>query len=289
MRVLIAGAGGQIGRALVATAPREAQLSAPSRAELDLTRPETVERAVKAATPDLIINAAGYTAVDRAEAEPDQAAAVNERGAGLLARAAAGAGARMIHYSTDYVFDGAGPRPYTPGDSPNPLNVYGATKLAGERAVLTALGDRAAVIRTAWVYAPEGRNFLLTMLRLMNERDEVRVVSDQIGTPTAAASAAGAAWAIAVRREVHGILHWTDDGTASWFDFAVAIWEEGRELGLVRRDVTVKPIATGEYPTPARRPRYSVLDCSGARAATGLTPEHWRAALRRTIAEIARG
>lgn len=289
MKVLIAGGGGQIGRALVATAPRDVRVSAPSRAELDLTRPETVERAMQADAPDLVINAAGYTAVDRAEAEPETAAAVNERGAGLLAAAAAAAGARMLHYSTDYVFDGAGLRPYAPGDPPNPLGVYGATKLAGERAVLDALGDRAAVLRTAWVYAPEGRNFVLTMLRLMNERDELRVVADQIGTPTAAASAAGAAWAIAVRGDIHGILHWTDDGTASWFDFAVAIREEGRRLGLVSREVTVTPIATDEYPTPARRPRYSVLDTSRARAATGLTPEHWRAALRRTMEEIARG
>ena len=289
MKVLIAGAGGQIGRALVAAVPPDARISAPSRADLDLTRPATVERAVKAEAPDLVINAAGYTAVDRAEAEPDEAAAVNERGAGLLARAAAGAGARMIHYSTDYVFDGAQRHPYTPGDFPNPLGVYGATKLAGERAVLAALGDRAAIVRTAWVYAPKGRNFVLTMLRLMNEQDEVRVVSDQIGTPTAAASAARAAWAIAARDYVHGILHWTDDGTASWFDFAVAIREEARELGLLSRNVTVRPISTDDYPTPARRPKYSVLDSSGARAATGLTPDHWQAALRRTMAEIARG
>jgi len=195
----------------------------------------------------------------------------------------------MIHYSTDYVFDGAGRRPYTPRDSPNPLSVYGATKLAGERAVLATLAERAAVIRTAWVYAPEGRNFVLTMLRLMNEQDEVRVVSDQVGTPTAAASAARAAWAIAARSDIHGILHWTDDGTASWFDFAVAILEEGRGLGLLRRGVTVRPITTEDFPTPARRPRYSVLDCSAARAATGLTPEHWRAALQRTLAEISGG
>jgi dTDP-4-dehydrorhamnose reductase len=289
VKVLIAGAGGQIGRALAATAPREVRIAAPARSQLDLTRPDTVERAIEAEAPDLVINAAGYTAVDRAEAEPQEAAAVNDRGAGLLAEVAAAAGARLLHYSTDYVFDGAQRRPYTPGDSPNPLSVYGATKLAGERAVLATLGARAAVIRTAWVYAPEGRNFVLTMLRLMNERDEVGVVSDQIGTPTSAASAARAAWAIAALRDVHGILHWTDDGTATWFDFALAIMQEGRGLGLVRRDVAVRPIATKDYPTSARRPPFSVLDCSGARAATGLTPDHWRTALGRTLAEISRG
>jgi dTDP-4-dehydrorhamnose reductase len=289
VKVLIAGAGGQIGRALVATAPREVRISAPARAELDLTRPDTVGRVLGAEAPHLVINAAGYTAVDRAETEPEAAAAVNDRGAGVLARAAGAVGARMLHYSTDYVFDGSRRRPYTPGDSPNPLSVYGATKLAGERAVLAALGDRAVVVRTAWVYAPEGRNFLLTMLRLMNERDEVRVVSDQIGTPTSASSAARVAWALATQSEVHGILHWTDEGTATWFDFATAIREEARGLGLLSREVTVRPIATADYPTPARRPGYSVLDCSRAEAATGVRREPWRTALRRAMAEIPRG
>lgn len=288
MKVLIAGAGGQIGRALVATAPRGTRIAAPARSELDLTDAGSVKRVVEAETPDVIINAAGYTAVDRAESEPDRARAVNEAGAGRLAEAAAAAGARMLHYSTDYVFDGTGRRPYAPGDPPNPLNVYGATKLAGERAVLAALGDRAAVVRTAWVYAADGRNFLLTMLRLMSERDELRVVSDQIGTPTSAASAARAAWAAASRPEAHGLLHWTDDGTASWYDFALAIQQEGRRLGLLRRSVPVRPVATDEYPTPARRPRYSVLDCSGARAALGCSPGHWREELRRTMAELSR-
>jgi dTDP-4-dehydrorhamnose reductase len=286
VKVLIIGAGGQIGRALVATAPPDARISAPRRSELDLTNPAAIQRVVKAEAPDVVLNAAGYTAVDRAEAEPDLAREVNELGASRLAGAVAAVGARLLHYSTDYVFDGGQRRPYTPDDVPNPLNVYGATKLAGERAVLARLGKQAAVIRTAWVYAVEGHNFLLTMLRRMREGDEVTVVSDQTGTPTSAASAARAGWAIAARSDIHGILHWTDEGTASWFDFAATIGDEARSLGLLRRPAAVRPIATSEYPTAARRPKYSVLDCSGARAATGLTPEHWRVALRRTLEQM---
>jgi dTDP-4-dehydrorhamnose reductase len=289
VKALLVGAGGQIGRALVATAPATARLATRDRSELDITRRDAVREAVRAEAPDLILNAAGYTAVDRAEAEPELARAVNALGAGYLAEAAAGAGARLLHFSTDYVFAGTGSRPYAPEDPPDPQSVYGATKLAGERAVLAPLGARAAVIRTAWVYAAQGRNFLLTMLRLMRERDEVTVVSDQVGTPTSAGSVARAAWAIAAREDVQGLLHWTDEGTATWFDFAVAIQEEALRLGLLRRAVKVRPILTEDYPTPARRPKYSVLDCSLARTATGLTPDHWRAELRRTMAEIPRG
>lgn len=287
MNVLITGAGGQIGRALAAAAPPGVRISAPARADLDITRSDSVQRLVRAEAPDLILNAAGYTAVDRAEAEPDQAAAVNEGGARHLAEAAAAVGARMLHYSTDYVFDGAERRPYTPGDSPSPINVYGSTKLAGERAVLAVLGNRAVVVRTAWVYAVHGHNFLRTMLRLLNERDKVKVVADQIGTPTSAASAAWAAWAIAARDDIHGVLHWTDDGTASWFDFAAAINDEAVAAGILKRPVEIVPVTSVDYPTPARRPPFSVLDCSGARAALGQIPDHWRVALRRTVAEVA--
>jgi dTDP-4-dehydrorhamnose reductase len=286
VKVLIIGAGGQIGRALLATAPPSARILAPPRSALDLANPVAVERVVKAEAPDVVLNAAGYTAVDRAETEPDLAREINAVGADRVAAAVAGIGARLLQFSTDYVFDGRQRRPYAPGDAPNPLNVYGATKLAGERAVLARLGSQAAVIRTAWVYAAEGHNFVLTMLQQMREGNEVRVVSDQTGAPTSAISAARAAWAIAPRSDIHGIVHWTDEGTASWFDFAMAIGDEARSLGLLRRAAAVRPIASAEYPTAARRPTYSVLDCSAARDATGLTPEHWQVALRRTMEQM---
>jgi dTDP-4-dehydrorhamnose reductase len=287
MRVLIAGAGGQIGRAMAKVSPPGAELRGLNRAELDLTRAADVERVVREYRPDLVVNAAAYTAVDRAEAEPDAARAVNEEGARHLAEAAAQVKARMLHFSTDYVFDGKQRRPYQTSDRPSPLNVYGATKLAGERAVLDTLGDRAMVVRSAWVYSATGRNFLRTMLRLMDERERVTVVSDQIGSPTSGPSIAGAAWAIAARPDLHGIAHWTDEGVASWYEFAVAIQEEGLEAGLLKRVSNVVPVATEEYPTPASRPRYSVLDCSLTRAALKLTPDPWRVELRRTLRGLA--
>jgi dTDP-4-dehydrorhamnose reductase len=289
MKVLIAGAEGQIGRALAGTAPPDARVEALALSRLDITRRADVSRTVADFGPDLVINAAGYTAVDLAESEPEAARAANHDGPRHLAEAAAAAGARMLHYSTDYVFDGEQGRPYAPGDQPNPLGVYGATKLAGEREVLETLGDRAVVVRTAWVYAAAGRNFLRTMLRLLSEREQVTVVSDQSGTPTAASSVARASWAIAARPEVRGIVHWTDDGVATWYDFATAIREEALHLGVLARAAAVRPISTAEYPTPARRPRYSVLDCSATRAALQMVPEHWRVALRHTLGELADG
>jgi dTDP-4-dehydrorhamnose reductase len=289
MRVLIAGAQGQIGRALAATVPPGSEALALGRAQLDLTRPADVARGVAEFRPDLVVNAAGYTAVDRAEAEPEAARAVNEEGARHLAGAAADVGARMLHLSTDYVFDGRQGRPYAPGDRPNPLNAYGGSKLAGELAVLDTLGAGAVVVRTAWVYAARGRNFLHTMLRLMSEREQLTVVSDQIGTPTSAASVARAAWALADRPDLHGIAHWTDGGVASWYDFAVAIQEEALQAGLLKRASRLLPATSEEYPTPACRPRYSVLDCSATQTALGLVPDHWRVALRRTLRELADG
>jgi dTDP-4-dehydrorhamnose reductase len=289
MRVLIAGAEGQIGRAVTRAARPGADVRSLGRAQLDLTRPAEVARAVRRFRPDLVVNAAGYTAVDRAEAEPDAAHAVNEEGARHLAEAAAEVGARMLHFSTDYVFDGRQGQPYAPGDRPNPLNVYGASKLAGERAVLGTLGERAVVLRTAWVYAATGRNFVRTMLRLLNEPEQVTVVSDQIGTPTSATSVALATWAIAVRPGVHGIAHWTDGGVASWYDFAVAIQGEALQVGLLQRATRILPIPSDAYPTPACRPRYSVLDCSATRLALQQAPEHWRVVLGRILREPADG
>jgi dTDP-4-dehydrorhamnose reductase len=192
----------------------------------------------------------------------------------------------MIHISTDYVFDGRGAEGYRPDDVPHPLSVYGRTKLAGEQAVLGALGARAVILRTAWVYAAEGRNFLLTMLRLMRERGTVRVVADQKGTPTAATSIARAVWRIAELTRVRGILHWTDDGVASWHEFACAIAEDALAAGLLSQTVQVTPISTAEYPTAAHRPVNGVLDSRDSIAQLGITPEHWRHNLRATLAAL---
>ena len=283
---LITGAGGQVGRALREHPPQGWTVAACTSAELDVTSATQVREVFAREHPTLVIHAAAYTAVDAAEAAADRAEAVNARGTAHVAEAARDVGARLVHLSTDFVFDGAIGRPYTTEDAPNPLGVYGRTKLAGEREALRILGDRALVVRTAWVYSRHGTNFVLTMLRLMRERDEVGVVSDQVGTPTWARSLATAVWAAAASPELHGVLHWTDAGVASWYDFAVAIQEEALALGLLARAVPVRPLRTGEYPTRARRPPYSVLDKQAAWAALGCPVHHWRESLRRMLSEL---
>jgi dTDP-4-dehydrorhamnose reductase len=282
--VLIAGAGGQLGRELVATAPRGARVVALDRAALDVSDAAAVDVAVRAAGPAVVINAAAYTAVDRAETDAHAARAVNADGAAHLAAAAARWGARTVHLSTDFVFDGESSRPYAPGHVVAPLGVYGATKAEGERRVLAA-DPRAVVVRTAWVYSAHGGNFVKTMLRLMATRDEVRVVADQVGTPTWARGLAGALWRVAARGDVAGVHHWTDAGVASWYDVAVAVQEEAVAAGLLARAVPVVPIRTEDYPTPARRPAYSVLDKTASWAAFGVGAPHWRAQLRAALGE----
>lgn len=215
------------------------------------------------------------------------AAAVNVGAAGSLARAAQRHGARMIQLSTDFVFGGPASRPWRPDDATCPESVYGVTKRDGEQAVLSVLGARALVIRTAWLYSAHGANFVKTMLRLMAERPELRVISDQVGTPTWANSLAHTIWAAVDHPEVSGILHWTDGGVASWYDFSLAIQEEAVTLGLLTRAVPVHAIPTTEYPTPARRPSYSVLDKSVTTELLGVTPTHWRVNLRRMLTELA--
>jgi dTDP-4-dehydrorhamnose reductase len=211
----------------------------------------------------------------------------NATGPRNLALAARDSGARLLHISTDFVFDGLASRPYRTDAVANPQSTYGRTKRGGEEAVLQVLPDRSVVLRTAWVYAAEGSNFVRTMLRLMGSKGHVRVVADQVGTPTAATSLAEVIWALADRPDVSGIHHWTDLGVASWYDFAVAIAEESAAIGLLPAGVRVDPIATEEYPTPARRPPYSVLDKRSLSAVLPISAAHWRAQLRAVLREIA--
>jgi dTDP-4-dehydrorhamnose reductase len=287
MRVLITGAFGQVGSALLAAVPKGVEVRALKRPDLDIGDARDVGAAVVAFRPDVIINAAAYTAVDKAESEAELAENVNTRGPRNLALAALMIpGCRLFHISTDYVFDGTSSVAYKPDDYTNPVSVYGRTKLLGEQAVIEVLGQRAVVLRTAWVYAPRGKNFLLTMLRLMRERPEVRVVADQQGTPTTAQSIAGALWAIAQRPDIHGVVHWTDGGSATWHEFAVAIAEEACSAGLLTAQVKVTPITTQEYPTPAHRPRNSVLDCRELIETLRMTPRPWRANLRAVLAQV---
>lgn len=283
MKVLITGAGGQLGQALQASAPGDAQIIALGHGDLDIGDAAKVAAFVSLAGLDLVINAAAYTAVDKAESEESAAYRINAEGPGHLAAAAHAAQARFVHVSTDFVFDGLSGKPYEPDHPTDPLGVYGASKLAGEKAALAA-DPQALVLRTAWVYGV-GHNFVRTMLRLMAERDEVRVVADQVGTPTFAGSLAQAIWVLSAAG-ASGIHHWTDSGAASWYDFAVAIQEEALALRMLSRAVPVIPIATSDYPTPAKRPHYSVLNKSSAIEIVGAAPPHWRVNLRHMLGVI---
>jgi dTDP-4-dehydrorhamnose reductase len=287
MRVLVLGGGGQVGRAVALGVPAAHALIVRTRAELDIGDEAAVNATLAREPVDWIVNAAAYTAVDRAESEPEQAFASNDTAVGVLARAAARAGCRLLHLSTDFVFDGAQNHAYLPADATNPLSVYGRSKLAGERRAL----DEAAsvVLRTAWVYDATGRNFALTMLRLMRERPEVRVVCDQIGAPSWAGGIARTIWGLIEAGAPAGIFHWTDAGVASWYDFAVAIQEEALARGLLPRAVPVVPIDTAAYPTPARRPRFSVLNTESTRAILRKGAEHWRHNLRNMFDELRTG
>lgn len=278
MKVLITGARGQLGTELITTAPAGVQLIATDVANLDITDRTQVKTFVAETKPDLIINAAAYTAVDKAESESELAFRINRDGAGNLAESAHALGARLIQVSTDYVFDGAQSSPYKPGDRPNPINVYGSSKLAGEQAVTDRTEGSALIVRTAWVYSVTGSNFVKTMVKLLRERDEVRVVCDQLGTPTHANGLATALWKLAERSDVQGIYHWTDAGTASWYDFAYVIRDallEKEAQGSLGR---VIPIPSADYKTLSKRPAYSVLDKTATWQLIG-TAVHWHVPL----------
>ena len=284
------GAGGQVGRELLRQPPPGVTVRGVERSDLDITDAAALREVFAEFEPEVLVNAAAYTAVDKAEQEASEAWRVNVEGTRALAEAVrARAGCRMVHISTDYVFDGESARPYAPDAPTAPLGEYGRTKLEGERAARQLLGARALVLRTAWVYGAHGRNFLHTMLRLMRERGAVSVVADQIGTPSSTPALAEALWVAALRPGLSGTFHWSDAGVASWYDFAVAIAEEAHALGLLPGAAQVRPIATVDYPTPARRPACSLLDKRSTIAAFHLTPAHWRQRLREVLGEMARG
>ena len=278
MKVLITGAGGQLGGALQRTAPAHAQITAIDVADVDLTDAAMLRAKLAQVAPDLILNAAAYTAVDKAEGDEDLARAINADAVAVMAVSAA----KLVHVSTDFVFDGQSSRAYRTDDARAPISAYGRTKAAGE----DNLRDTDLLIRTAWVYEAGGANFVRTMIRLMNEREELGVVSDQIGAPTWATGLARTIWGL-VDKGASGTFHHSDAGVASWYDFAVAIAEEAHALGLIARIPAIKPIATSDYPTPASRPAFSLLDCSATRAALGQEAVHWRTNLRLMLKEEA--
>ena len=293
LRILISGPDGQVGWECRRSLQALGQVHCVSRAQCDLTKPDAIRAVVREAAPDLIVNAAAYTAVDRAESEPELAHAVNAAAPAVLAEEARRLGASLIHLSTDYVFDGAKPAPYAESDACNPLSVYGRTKLQGEQAILSA-GTPAVVLRTSWVYATRGQNFLRTIVRLAREREELRIVDDQWGAPTWARSIADGIAAIAARAgregksvsasfaERGGIFHMTAGGRTSWHRFAEQILhllpDSDRRLG------TLVPITSAEYPTAARRPANSVLDCARLAQHWGVALPPWNDALALAVA-----
>jgi dTDP-4-dehydrorhamnose reductase len=292
-RVLILGSAGQLGRQLQLKFSGASEIRTCGRDSVDLADHEQVRKSVRNTAPDIILNAGAYTAVDRAESEPDVAMAVNARAPEVLAEEAMRLGALLVHYSTDYVFDGSKVDAWVEADSPNPLNIYGASKLAGERAIVQ-IGGKFLIFRTSWVYGPLGNNFLLTMLRLGRERDRLNIVDDQIGTPTTTIELANATRSIVdgvmddrfgdVERWA-GIYHMTCGGSVSWCGFAKAIFERARLL-LHGRFPAVNPIGTSEYPTPAKRPQNSVLSNARLRNRFGIQLATWESALDAVIDQL---
>ena len=290
MKLLLLGGNGQVGRELRRSLLPLGELVVATRdggdadAAADFDAPASLAVLIEQTAPEVVVNAAAYTAVDKAETDAAAAFRINAEAPAAIAQACVDTDALLVHYSTDYVFDGNATRPYREDDATAPLGVYGASKLAGEQAI-RASGVRHAILRTAWVYAAHGKNFLLTMLRLANERDELRVVADQIGAPTPAAWIADATAEI-IRRGVmaSGTWHLVADGETSWHGFAEAIVDEAHALGLIARKPRVVAIPTADYPTPARRPAYSVLDTTRLQRDFGVAPPDWRDGLRRTLA-----
>ena len=286
MKVLVTGANGQLGWELQQDPPAGVELIALDRLGLDITDPAAVEQCLAHHKPQQLINCAAYTAVDRAESEPDRARAINATGAANLAHGCRQHQCRLIHISTDFVFDGRQSTPYKPDDTPNPQGVYGQTKWEGEQQVQQLSEQQALILRTGWVYSTHGNNFIKTMLRLMQERDQLSIVDDQIGTPSWAHNIAAAIWGFVDQPQLSGTLHYSDSGVASWYDLAVAIQQLALPLGLLEREIPLTPIPTSAYPTPAQRPHYSVLDKQQTWQQLGYQAPHWREALKQMLMEL---
>jgi dTDP-4-dehydrorhamnose reductase len=284
-RILITGIQGQLGQELQGMLTSLGEVVGVGRDNLDLSQPDSIRQVISQIQPNIIVNAAAYTAVDKAESEVELADAVNAIAPEILAHEAQKLGSTLLHVSTDYVFDGQKNTPYLEEDSTNPLSIYGKSKLAGEEKIERACQSY-MILRTAWVYGTYGKsNFVKTMLRLGKEREEIRVVSDQIGSPTWARDIAGSITEL-LTNPTTGIYHFTNSGVASWYDFAIAILEEAKQLGFPLKVRQVIPITTAEYPTPAKRPAYSVLSGKKISTVLGTYPAYWRDSLRQMLKQL---
>lgn len=278
MKALITGAEGQLARELVATVPPGMDTRSVSRAECDITDLATVENELESFRPDVIINTAAYTGVDAAEDDEELAFRTNAVGAENVARTAARMGAKLIHISTDYVFDGARSTPYPPDAPTNPINVYGASKLEGEKLTLRAM-PRAVIVRTSWLYSTSGKNFLVSLLKALRSTETLSVVVDQVGCPTSAREFASALWSVSTD-SLNGVYHWANLGSASWHDFAREIAQNAQDLDLLEGSGTIQPVTSAEYASRANRPAYSVLDPAKLIDAIRVAPSPWKQALR---------
>ncbi|ASD68104.1 dTDP-4-dehydrorhamnose reductase [Pseudoalteromonas piscicida] len=276
MDVLIIGKSGQVAWELMQTCPDHITAMALGRNDIDITSAKSIENAIVEYNPTAIINASAYTAVDKAESDTENAYLINATAVELLAKSAHTHGIRLLHISTDFVFDGNQNRAYQVDDQTNPINVYGASKLAGEEAIKKYHTHNSTVVRTSWVYSSHGNNFVKTMLRLMSEKEELNIVSDQIGCPTNAKGLAKYLWTLAEHNNLSAVYHYSDLGIASWYDFAVAIQELSFELGLLEKKISINPIPSSAYPTPAKRPSFGLLKVEKSE-------QHWQLGLRETL------
>jgi dTDP-4-dehydrorhamnose reductase len=285
MKVLLLGSNGQLGWELQRTCPDNITLTALDYPDVDFGSTDSIRKCINESRPYCIINAAAYTTVDKAEQEKELAYRINYQAVLEIAELCRNNTISMVHISTDFIFNGRNFKPYQPDDTSGPESVYGKSKLKGEQAVRKIWGDKALIIRTAWLYSAHGNNFVKTMLRLMKEKPILNVIDDQIGTPTWANGLALAIWT-AITKNIKGTFHWTDAGVASWYDFAMAIQEEGLKAGLLDKSIPILPVGTFQYPTPAKRPLYSVLDKTSFLQAIGISPIHWRVQLRSMLMEL---
>ncbi len=290
MKVLITGKNGQLGYELLQSIPSDVEVVAFGSNELDIKDAVQVALVIAREKPDVVINAAAYTAVDKAESEVGLVHQVNQYGCQYLANACADVKAKLIHISTDFVFNGKHFKPYLPSDETDPVSVYGKSKLAGELEVQAILPNDHIIIRTSWVYSEHGNNFVKTMLRLMQEKEELGVVSDQIGTPTWAAGLAQVIWTLVINAsKIDGkLFHWSDAGVASWYDFAVSIQKVALKQGILAKAIPLKPISSSAYPTPAARPHFSVMDKQPTESYLGAQSVHWESQLEAMLSSYQR-
>ncbi|HFQ5220683.1 TPA: dTDP-4-dehydrorhamnose reductase [Vibrio vulnificus] len=284
MKAVIIGKNGQVAFELIDTCPAHISAVAYGRSDIDVLDIASIQTVVEKEQPDVIINSSAYTAVDKAETEQDAAFALNRDVVANLATIAKANNIRLLHISTDFVFDGTQSTPYKTDDKPNPINVYGASKLAGEKAIQKIYPENSAIVRTSWVYSSHGNNFVKTMLRLMAEKESLNVVSDQIGSPTYAKGFAEYLWQLAEQDSIEPIYHYSDLGVASWYDFAVAIQEIAFEVGMLTKKIPISPIPASQYPTPAQRPAFSLMA-----KPHGIEKTHWRTKLEFMLESLCKG